>query len=90
MQQIHSCARLYQFIFGQGGIQTGNECWDLYCLEYGIQFDGTMPSDLTIDSGNDSFATFFAELGTGKHATRAVFVDLEATVCDEVRTGTYR
>ena len=43
---------------GQGGIQTGNACWDLYCLEHGIQFDSTVPGDLTIGSVNDSFVTF--------------------------------
>ena len=28
--------------------------------------------------------------GAGKHVPRAVFVDLEPTVVDEIRTGTYR
>ena len=28
--------------------------------------------------------------GSGKHVPRAVFIDLEPTVIDEVRTGTYR
>merc|ERR1712218_572718 len=31
-----------------------------------------------------------AETGAGKHVPRAVFIDLEPTVIDEVRTGTYR
>ena len=22
---------------GQAGVQTGNSCWELYCLEHGIQ-----------------------------------------------------
>ena len=39
---------------------------------------------------DDSFSTFFAETGAGKHVPRAVFVDLEPSVTDEVRTGTYR
>jgi hypothetical protein len=30
------------------------------------------------------------ETGSGKHVPRAVFVDLEPTVIDEVRTGSYR
>eukprot|EP00325_Prymnesiales_sp_UTEX-LB-985_P009676 CAMPEP_0174713974 /NCGR_PEP_ID=MMETSP1094-20130205/15966_1 /TAXON_ID=156173 /ORGANISM="Chrysochromulina brevifilum, Strain UTEX LB 985" /LENGTH=40 /DNA_ID= /DNA_START= /DNA_END= /DNA_ORIENTATION= len=30
---------------GQAGIQAGNACWELYCLEHGIQPDGQMPSD---------------------------------------------
>eukprot|EP00752_Nemacystus_decipiens_P005915 g5346.t1 len=75
---------------GQAGIQTGNACWELYCLEHGIQPDGQMPSDKTIGGGDDAFNTFFSETGAGKHVPRAVLVDLEPTVCDEVRTGTYR
>uniref|UniRef100_A0A8C8ZNZ4 Tubulin alpha 3d n=1 Tax=Prolemur simus TaxID=1328070 RepID=A0A8C8ZNZ4_PROSS len=67
-----------------------NACWELYCLEHGIQPDGQMPSDKTIGGGDDSFNTFFSETGAGKHVPRAVFVDLEPTVVDEVRTGTYR
>ncbi|PFX20014.1 Tubulin alpha-2 chain [Stylophora pistillata] len=72
------------------GVQIGNACWELYCLEHGIQPDGQMPSDKTIGGGDDSFNTFFSETGAGKHVPRAVFVDLEPTVVDEVRTGTYR
>ena len=32
----------------------------------------------------------FSETGSGKHVPRAIFLDLEPTVVDEVRTGTYR
>merc|ERR1711921_9848 len=73
---------------GQAGCQIGNACWELYCLEHGIQPDGHMPSDKTF--GDDSFQTFFSETGAGKHVPRAVFIDLEPTVIDEVRTGSYR
>ncbi|KAL7430707.1 hypothetical protein ACHAXH_001365 [Discostella pseudostelligera] len=75
---------------GQAGIQTGNGCWELYCLEHGIQPDGQMPADKTVGGGDDSFNTFFSETGAGKHVPRAVYVDLEPTVCDEVRSGAYR
>jgi len=75
---------------GQAGCQIGNACWELYCLEHGIQPDGQMPSDKTIGGGDDSFNTFFSETGAGKHVPRAVFMDLEPSVVDEVRTGTYR
>nr|XP_054752903.1 tubulin alpha-1 chain-like [Lytechinus pictus] len=68
----------------------GNACWELFCLEHGIQSDGQMPSDKTIGAGDDSFNTFFSETGAGKHVPRAVFVDLEPSVIDEVRTGSYR
>ena len=65
---------------GQAGVQIGNACWELYCLEHGIQPDGQMPSDKTLGGGDDSFNTFFSETGAGKHVPRAVFVDLEPTV----------
>ena len=70
---------------GQAGVQIGNACWELYCLEHGIQPDGQMPSDKTIGGGDDSFNTFFSETGAGKHVPRAVFVDLEPTVVGENR-----
>ena len=59
-------------------------------MEHGIQPDGQMPSDKTIGGGDDAFNTFFSETGAGKHVPRCVFVDLEPTVVDEIRTGTYR
>ena len=55
-----------------------------------IQPDGQMPSDKTVGGGDDAFNTFFSETGAGKHVPRAIFLDLEPTVIDEVRTGTYR
>ncbi|THD18000.1 Tubulin alpha chain, partial [Fasciola hepatica] len=75
---------------GQAGVQMGNSCWELYCLEHGIQPDGQMPDDKTIGVADGSFNTFFSETGSGKHVPRTVFIDLEPTVVDEVRTGTYR
>ena len=57
-------------------------------LLHGIQLDSQMPSDKTIGGGDDFFNTF-SETASSKHVPRAVFVDLEPTVIDEVRTGTY-
>ncbi|KAG5454570.1 Tubulin alpha-1 chain [Clonorchis sinensis] len=73
---------------GQAGIQMGNACWELFGMEHGIRPDGLMldgffPSD-------NSFRTFYSETGHGKFVPRTVFVDLEPTVVDEVRTGYYR
>ena len=49
-----------------------------------------MPSDKTIVGGDDDFNTFFSENDADKHVPRSVFLDLEPTVIDEFRTGTYR
>jgi len=74
---------------GQAGVQIGNACWELYCLEHGIGPDGRLQPE-NADSTDTSFSTFFSETGAGKHVPRTVFVDLEPTVVDEVRAGTYR
>ncbi|RWS27225.1 tubulin alpha chain-like protein [Leptotrombidium deliense] len=60
----------------------GTSCWELYCLEHGIQPDGQMPSDKTLGGGDDSFNTFFSETSAGKHVPRAVMIDLEPSVVD--------
>lgn len=75
---------------GQAGVQTGNSCWELYCLEHGLKPDGTLASEPTSTKQNDTFSTFFSETGSGKYVPRAVFVDLEPTVVDEVRNGPYK
>ena len=51
---------------GQAGIQVGNNCWELYCLEHGIDADGNMPSDTSLGVADDSFNTFFSETSSGK------------------------
>uniref|UniRef100_A0AC34G1X7 Tubulin alpha chain n=1 Tax=Panagrolaimus sp. ES5 TaxID=591445 RepID=A0AC34G1X7_9BILA len=74
---------------GQAGVQIGNACWELYCLEHGIQPDGFVPKDSNNTTEDTSFSTFFDETSEGKHIPRAIFVDLEQTVIDEIRHGTY-
>merc|ERR1712225_55560 len=68
---------------GQGGCQIGNGCWELYCLEHGIQPDGQMSSDKTIGGGDDSFNTFFSETGAGKHVPRTIYLDLLRKLADQ-------
>ncbi|MCO5558263.1 hypothetical protein L7F22_011842 [Adiantum nelumboides] len=80
--KIRECISIH---IGQAGIQVGNACWELCCLEHGIQPDGQ-----TVGGGDDAFNTFFSETGAGKHVPRAIFTDLEPTVIDEVQIGTYR
>ncbi|NXT02884.1 TBA1A protein, partial [Jacana jacana] len=74
---------------GQAGVQMGNSCWELYCLEHGIEPDGIISSIASSGQTDSSFGTFFSESGSGKYVPRAIFVDLEPSVIDEIRTGTY-
>lgn len=62
----------------------GNACWELYCLEHGIQPDGMLPPQSC--NTDDGFQTFFSETGGGKYVPRAVFLDLEPTVIGKPRS----
>uniref|UniRef100_A0A0D3D651 Uncharacterized protein n=1 Tax=Brassica oleracea var. oleracea TaxID=109376 RepID=A0A0D3D651_BRAOL len=67
--------------------------FDAWIIRNSFKFDdvnGKVLSDKTFGKGDDAFNTFFSETGAGKHVPHAVFVDLEPTMIDEVRTRTYR
>lgn len=67
---------------GQAGVQMGNACWELYCLEHGIHPNGHLICDKPnmVDNGDESYNTFFSETSAGKHVPRAIYVDLEPSV----------
>jgi tubulin alpha len=77
---------------GQAGIQVGNACWELYCLEHGISPDGRSFNDKGTNNcvRDDSSNIFFSETSAGKLVPRSIFLDLEPTVIDEVRSGSYK
>nr|CAD7256184.1 unnamed protein product [Timema shepardi] len=75
---------------GQAGVQMGNACWELYCLEHGIESDGSVPPDKGLDDTDNCLNTFFSETDCGRMVPRAIMVDLEPTVIDEIRNGAYR
>merc|ERR1711962_1774882 len=71
---------------GQAGCQIGQACWELYGCEHGIQPDGLLGSP-----GHDNdYSAFYTETGSGRYVPRSVFLDLEPSVIDEIRTGPYR
>lgn len=72
---------------GQAGVQIGNSCWELYCMEHGITPDGILEEKE--QKTDTSFSTFFSSTDSGRVVPRAVFVDLEPSVIDSVRAGKY-
>ncbi|CAI2349166.1 unnamed protein product [Caenorhabditis sp. 36 PRJEB53466] len=56
---------------GQAGVQIGNACWELYCLEHGILPDGTF---LDADGSSGSLSTFFSDTGYGRHVPRGPLI----------------
>jgi len=74
---------------GQAGCQIGGDCWELYNLEHGVGPDG-----MCLEQGKDfndaDLTAFYDETGRGKHVPRSVFIDLEPSVIDEIRSGSLR
>ena len=61
-----------------------------YLLEHGLGADGR-PDPNAKDIGDaGSFETFFTETSNGKYVPRSIFVDLDPSPIDEIRTGGYR
>jgi tubulin alpha len=62
-------------------------------LEHGLNPDGTLKHSASINDGANNahaFETFFSEAQAGKYVPRTLFVDLEPTVIDEIKTGEYK
>ena len=61
-----------------------------YLAEHGLKPDGMPDPDSTVDTGENAFQTFFNETRGGKQVPRSIFVDLDPSPIDEIRTGPYR
>jgi len=47
--------------FISAGVQIGNACWELYCLEHGINPEGNCVDIHGHEPDDSSFSTFFSE-----------------------------
>lgn len=61
-----------------------------YLLEHGLGPDGRPDTNAKDVGDPGSYETFFSETSGGKHVPRALFVDLDPSPVDEIRTGAYR
>ncbi|KAG0276565.1 hypothetical protein BGZ96_003230 [Linnemannia gamsii] len=73
---------------GEAGIQVGNAYWELYCLEHGLALDGTLTPTHQEHKVLPP-TTFFTATKEGKFVPRAVFVDLDDCIFDEVANGPF-
>lgn len=71
-------------VLGKAGVQMGTACWELYCMEHGIQPHGQLSAESRAQKDDGSFSNFFCETGGGKHVSRAVLIDLEPAVIDDL------
>lgn len=61
-----------------------------YLLEHGLSRDGRPDPDAKDLHDSGELDTVFTETGSGKYVPRSIFVDLDPSPIDEIRTGDYR
>lgn len=61
-----------------------------YLLEHGLSKDGRPNPDAKELHDSGELDTVFTETGSGKYVPRSIFVDLDPSPIDEIRTGDYR
>ena len=72
---------------GQAGVQIGQQCWELFCLEHRIDPSGVRREGETNEEEEEDTSAFFVETPAAKLVPRAVYVDLEPSVVDQIRSG---
>ncbi|KAK6342828.1 hypothetical protein TWF718_008211 [Orbilia javanica] len=75
---------------GQAGVQLGNSVWELYSHEHALLPDGRVDPEKKELSATGSYDTFFSETQNGKYVPRSIFVDLDPSPIDEIRSGAFK
>ena len=70
--------------------QSGNGCWELFCLEHGMQPDGQLPPDQAADCNDEAVIASPKVSGEIPPMPHGVMADLSAMVVDDVCTGISR
>lgn len=68
---------------GQGGIQLGSACWELFCQEHGVQNDKRKSKTHSLISSS----ALFSETPSNEYIPRTVFADLEPSSTNAVQTS---
>lgn len=70
---------------GQAGVQIGNACWELFCLEHYVQVDG-----ISLSTSDASLRYLYSESSSMRYTPRSIYVDLDPDTIDQTRSGTLR
>lgn len=68
---------------GQGGIQLGSSCWELFCQEHGVQNNKQKSKTHSLTSSS----SLFTETSSNEFIPKAVFIDLEPSFTNSVQTS---
>jgi tubulin gamma len=74
---------------GQCGNQVGSEFWKQLCVEHGIRPDGIL-MDKATESAGDRKDVFFYQADDEHYIPRAVLIDLEPRVLNQIQASPYK
>ena len=74
-----------QLHIGSAGIEIGNSCWQLYCLEHHLNFDGHFVNEVNSDDIIPPQSFFFQE--NQHYRPRALFIDIDSNAMDGIKTS---
>lgn len=75
---------------GQCGNQIGAQFWEQLCREHGISRDGTLEEYATEGQAGDRKDVFFYQADDEHYIPRAILVDLEPRVINNIMSGPYK
>ncbi len=67
---------------GSGGIEVGNNCWQLYCLEHNLDIDGC-----TLNEEKPPLYFFSTGEHEKKYRPRTLFIDQDTTAINRIKTS---
>jgi tubulin alpha len=70
---------ILQVCVGGAGVRIGSACWELFCIEHGIQPDGTRIKDT-----NTKDQVLFEERKNGQYIPRCMLLDTEPDIIENI------
>jgi tubulin alpha len=67
---------------GKCGIKLGDSVWELFCLEQGIQTDGTLCKEFEDPHSINSLTPFYQETENGRKVPRNIYIDADFETID--------
>ena len=85
-EQVEDAEReILNLHIGSAGIDIGNYCWQLYCLEHHLDFDGQFLNE----SNSDVPQSFFSQENQN-YRPQTFFIDHDSTAIDKIKTSRIR
>ena len=75
---------------GQTGLAVGSSCYELFCLEHGINHDGVISRIINGETYDYFFTKFFNVTANEKFVPRSIFIDSDPTLINEIKEGEYK